>query len=568
MIDDKEAIQSLKSVDEKGKSTAQKFGDVAKKGMAIGAAVVTGTVAAAGALVAMATKTAATTDRVDKLSQKIGMSREGFQEWEFIASQSGMEIEKLQVGFKSMRTAMDSANEGTGKGAEAFEKLGVSMTDANGVAKDQETVFEEAVTALQGMEDGAEKASLATDLFGKAGLEMQPLLNGAVGSVEEMKKQAHDLGLVLDDETIDAGVAFTDTMDQAQRALGSVVTKIGAEVMPIVVTMLDWIIAHMPQIQAVMSTVFGVIGQVVTTAVDVFKTYLLPAFQQIFEWVQQNWPQIKETIKVAVDTIKNLIQAFVTLALQIWDKWGAQIKTVTTTVFSILKTTIDGAMKAIKIIIDIITAAISGDWKGVWDGIKSYFSNVLDTIKNIAKVAIDGLKAIMSDKVQQVVNTIKTKFEQAYDAIMSPINRAKTAVSNAIQAMKGFFNFNWKLPSIKMPHFSVSGSANPLKWLTEGVPKLNVDWYAKGGIFDKPTLFNTANGLKGVGEAGPEVVAPLHTLKGMLGLDDERSQKIELNLSLNIEEFINNTDSDIDKISERLAFELNRKLAGGGLIIA
>jgi hypothetical protein len=61
---------------------------------------------------------------------------------------------------------------------------------------------------------------------------------------------------------------------------------------------------------------------------------------------------------------------------------------------------------------------------------------------------------------------------------------------------------------------------NPLKWLEEGTPKLNVEWYAKGGIFDKPTLFNTPYGLKGVGEAGPEVVAPLSSLKEMLGLNN------------------------------------------------
>lgn len=81
LIDDKEAIKTLKGVDDKGKSTAQKFGDIAKKGAVIGTALVGAGVAAGGALLGMATKSAATTDRVDKLSQKIGLSREGFQEW-------------------------------------------------------------------------------------------------------------------------------------------------------------------------------------------------------------------------------------------------------------------------------------------------------------------------------------------------------------------------------------------------------------------------------------------------------------------------------------------------------
>lgn len=81
LIDDKDAINSLNKVDKKGKSTGQKFADVAKKGAKIGAAVVGATAAAGGALLGMANKTAETTDRIDKMSQKIGLSREGFQEW-------------------------------------------------------------------------------------------------------------------------------------------------------------------------------------------------------------------------------------------------------------------------------------------------------------------------------------------------------------------------------------------------------------------------------------------------------------------------------------------------------
>ena len=68
-----------------------------------------------------------------------------------------------------------------------------------------------------------------------------------------------------------------------------------------------------------------------------------------------------------------------------------------------------------------------------------------------------------------------------------------------------------------MPHFKVSGSINPIDWLENGTPKLSVEWYAKGGIFDRPTIFNTRYGLKGVGDASsPEVVAPLDNLKSMI----------------------------------------------------
>ena len=99
------------------------------------------------------------------------------------------------------------------------------------------------------------------------------------------------------------------------------------------------------------------------------------------------------------------------------------------------------------------------------------------------------------------------------DTISNAISGAFNVVSNIIGRIKGLFNFKFQWPHIPLPHFSISGSPNPLKWLTQGVPELHVSWYAKGAIFDKPTIFDTMNGLKGVGEAGPEAVAPISKLQ-------------------------------------------------------
>src|SRR5690606_14737850 len=115
----------------------------------------------------------------------------------------------------------------------------------------QETLFNEVMVALQNMEDGTEKARLANELLGRSGSELMPLLNGAAGSIDAMKQQARDLGLVISDDAVDAGVLFTDTMDQMKRSLGAVFTQIGAAVIPIFQKMADWILDHMPQIQAV-----------------------------------------------------------------------------------------------------------------------------------------------------------------------------------------------------------------------------------------------------------------------------------------------------------------------------
>ena len=638
MIDDKDAINSLKKVDDKGKSTGQKFADIAKKGALIGAAVIGATAAAGGALLGMAKNTAEATDRIDKMSQKIGLSREGFQEWDFIMSQSGMSVDQLQMGFKTMVNAVDQAIAGSGKGADSFKKLGISVTDANGAVKDQETIFNEAVVALQGMEEGSEKAKLANDLFGRSGAEMMPLLNGAAGSVEEMKKQAHELGLVLDDETIDAGVVFTDTMDQAQRALQTIVTKVGAGVMPAVQAFLEWVIGHMPTIQAVMSTVFGVISTVVSTAVGVFRDYLLPIIRNVADYFRENMPAIREATENAFIAMKEAYENYIKPAFQglsdfvgeVVDKFNIHllpaitgfydwisgnmpaIKQFVSDTFTRAKEVIDQAREAVKTLTDFIIehwaifqpilagvagaivtykliAVAMGIWTaatGLWTtitgiatGVASAFGAVMAFITSpigLVVIAIGAAIAIgvalyrnwdtVSRKATELWSAIKTKFNDIKTAIMNPINEAKDAVSNAIEKMKGFFNFNWKLPKIKMPSFSVRGSANPLKWLKEGVPKLSVNWNAAGGIFDKPTIFNTSAGLQGVGEAGPEAIMPLSKLESMLNLNNDKGKEVTVNV--NIDTFNNESDRDINALAEKLAFETNRRLSGGGINFA
>lgn len=100
-----------------------------------------------------------------------------------------------------------------------------------------------------------------------------------------------------------------------------------------------------------------------------------------------------------------------------------------------------------------------------------------------------------------------------------PIEAAKGVISGIVNTIKGLFNFHLSFPAISiphipLPHFSLEGSFNPLKGQ---IPHVGVNWYAKGGIFTKPTMFAAPGGYNGVGEAGPEAALPLNakTLGGI-----------------------------------------------------
>lgn len=143
--------------------------------------------------------------------------------------------------------------------------------------------------------------------------------------------------------------------------------------------------------------------------------------------------------------------------------------------------------------------------------IKDAISDKMSDAKQKAVDMFNEMNKQSGGKLGNMVSAVGDKFGSIYTKIKDKMGNAKNKVSEMLGSMKSAFgNFSAK---IKLPHFKFSGSLNPAKWLDGQAPKLSVDWYAKGGIFDKPTLFDTASGLKGVGEAGPEAVAPISKLQ-------------------------------------------------------
>ena len=144
-----------------------------------------------------------------------------------------------------------------------------------------------------------------------------------------------------------------------------------------------------------------------------------------------------------------------------------------------------------------------------WDKICEWAANMKEEVIT----AWTALKNDISNLVDNIKTAILNKFADIKNGIQEKINAARDAVSLAIDKIKGFFDFEWSLPKIKLPHFSIDGSfsLNP-----PSIPHFSVDWYAKGGVFDAPSVI-------GVGEAGPEAVVPLDKLWAKL---DELADRI------------------------------------------
>lgn len=572
MVDNEKANKSIDKTsshaDGLGKKLLGGVKTVGKWGVAFGAAATT----AAAAIYGVAQKAAGTTDRIDKMSQKIGISREAYQELDFICSQSGTSVDKLQAGMKTLTAAMDGAKSGTASNIEQFKKLGVAVMNADGSFRNQEDVMWDTLTALQGMENQTEKSRLATELFGKTGTELMPLLNGTSGSIEQMKQQAHDLGLVINDESIDAGVKLTDTIDQAKRSFDTIITKIGVGFMPLVQGAFDLIIQNMPIIQNVLNIIFGVFNNVINGVAILFN-FIKPIIQDLFDklqlWWNENGNIVILAFKSAIEGLKNVISfsfpiiqgiiqtafdiistVFNTILKPIFDmlinniipnlknifsssfpmitsfvevafhaisySWNNVLKPIFNVIGTVLKTIV---LPVFKTVFNTITTIVTSVFKGINIVYNSILKPVFTTITNAIKALQKNFNSIFG----AIKATVTSIFGGIKNAMVNPIESAKKLISNIVNAIKGFFGgFKISFPKIPLPHFAVKPKGWGIGDLLKGeIPSLGIDWYAKamdnGMILDKPTIFGAANGkLLGGGEVGSEVVVGKKSLFNMI----------------------------------------------------
>lgn len=406
-VDNDKANESISKTEQKASGLGTKFGSVAK-GVGKAAVVLGGEViAAGGAIMGMANKSAETADEIDKMSSKIGISKKGFQEWKYIMGQNGMEVEKMQVGVKTLTSKMDGVKNGNKSAIAAFKELGVQVTDSKGKFKSQEEVMTQTIKKLAEMPEGAERAKLATELFGKAGLEMGPMLNAGAKGIDELKNRAHDLGLVLSDDSVNAGVKMGDLMDDVKSSFGAVVTKIGAELFPHLNNFLEWILGNMPTIQSVLGGVFSFLSQAVTIAVDVIKTYVVPVFQAIFTWFITNLPTIQNVVITVFNAIKS-----------IWD--------------SVLKPVFELLYQLIQSIVQWVQAN--------WPTIQNVFTTVFNIISSVVSFAMGFIKSTIIPIFQSIIQWVQANWPLIKEIISTVINEIQFIVQTVLNAIRSFWN--------------------------------------------------------------------------------------------------------------------------------
>ena len=409
--------------------------------------------AVATAIGAVTVKSAKWADDLTTMSKKYSIGTKELQKYSAAAELVDTDVETIAKSHVKLEKTMLTASKGTGTAADAFKALGVEVTNADGSLRDGDQVWQETIAALGKMENETERDAYAMALMGKSASELNPLIEDGGETYQKFAETLakYDLDFV-DQDMLDRANDFNDSLD-TMKAIGMVAfqqlgTQLAAYLAPAMEKVVDvvgrlanWFSQLSPRTQTIIAGIAAVVAVVAPLLIGLGK------------------------VSFAISSIISLIA------------------TVGPAIVGIIAT-----LGPIILIIGAVVAAGVLLYKN-WDVIKA---------KAIA----------FKDAVIKTFNDFKTKvtttFNSIKDAIVTPIQNAINKIKSIISTIKGWFpiNIGKIFSNLKLPHFKLEGKFS-LKDMT--VPKLSVDWYKTGGIFDSPSVI-------GVGEAGPEAVVPLDKL--------------------------------------------------------
>ena len=275
-----ETDQVEKETKERGEET-KTFGALLKANLTRDAikGLATGIVNLGKQMFEMGKETRAYADNVMQLSTQYGLTTDKIQEFQYMSELTDTSLETITGSMTKLTKNMQTATKGTGDAYSRFEKLGISVTDTEGNLRSTDEVFAEAISRLGNVENATERDALAMNIFGKSAMDLNPLIAVGREGLADYRAEAHEMGYVLDTDTLESLGAVDDAMQRANKRLDAVKNQIGRYLAPIVAQIteafaewrmsVDW-----QQVGQVIKTTMEIIGKAIKGLIDIFKTVI------------------------------------------------------------------------------------------------------------------------------------------------------------------------------------------------------------------------------------------------------------------------------------------------------
>ena len=368
-----------------GNKFSSTFGTVVKAGLAAVGALAGATLAAGGAFINGVANVAEYGDNIDKMSQKMGLSIEAYQEWDAVMRHSGTSIETLQSSMRTLANAVEGGNE-------AFAAIG--LTQEQIASMSQEELFGATITGLQNVSDTTERTYLAGQLLGRGATELGALLNTSAEETQAMKDRVHELGGVLSEDAVLAAASFQDSLQDMQIAFGGVKNALLTNFLPGMSTVMDGL-----------SAIFS--GQ------DGGVEMVSAGMEEIIARLNESMPQFLEA---AGGILSSLITVL-----------GENLGPITTTVVDLL-------MQLVGAVVDALPDIVSGLMEGLPALITGVVNLVVSLLTHLDQIIVPIINAIPVI-FQAVATAMTTAIPTLVAAMPGIIQNIIAAITEAIPLM-------------------------------------------------------------------------------------------------------------------------------------
>lgn len=362
----------------------------------------TGAVIAGGeALLDAATATAEYGDNIDKMSQKMGISAEAYQEWEAVMQHSGTSMETLKASMKTMASQAQKNNE-------AFQALGI--TEEEVATLSQEDLFGRVIEGLQGMEEGTERTYIAGQLLGRGATELGALLNTSAEETQAMKDRLHELGGVMSDEDVAAAAQFEDSLQDMTTGFDALQRNLVSGFLPAMSQVMGGVSdifagdtdKGLENISAGIEAFLGNIGEVAPKIMETGASLISTLAQSIMsnlptlitiggEQIVALMSGMSQNLPAIMEAVQNIISTLMTTMGEVYPQ-------ILPMGFELLRTIVKGVSEALPELIPMAAELFAT----LWSAVSGYLPQLPELGITILSALADGLIAALPTIIETV----------------------------------------------------------------------------------------------------------------------------------------------------------------------
>lgn len=435
---DNAADDLTKGIKESGDAADKsKEGFTVLKG-ALASLVAAGIQAAANAIKDLARETweatksaAAFADDITTMSSQTGISREKLQEFKYMEDLIDVSTETLTGSMSKLIRNMSSARSGTGAAAEAFDTLGVSVTDANGNLRNNQDVFSETIDALGKISNETERDALAMSIFGKSAQDLNPIIEAGGETIANLAKEAHSMGYVLSEDALNSLNEVQDGLDRFNVTLEGVKRSLVATFSGEIVSIIEPVtqaIAGIPEafksgdfsgvldsfggiVESVLSRVSELAPKVVSLLVGLTATITTTIMEQTPNLITTAGEVIQALFSALGESLPLIIEKIPEFVTGIVSAFTEQLPLVLSAGVDLINSIDEGINKTIPVLISSIPQIITD----ILNAIVSLLPTLLEGGADILNAIVDGLELALpalQEALPQIIDLIFNTLEE------------------------------------------------------------------------------------------------------------------------------------------------------------